>query len=157
MKANTFRNMGAAVVLLGGMGGASLAHAIVVIETLAHNPGNVDVWRLECPAGTVRVQANVHDQDPDRVRLGVLVARHIAGPPEKLKADFRVAPDGTGPSSHFADDVPTVAGPKAYLISIVKDNPSNPAGPESYSSHMECRDGIGNEIGTVDPTLVQDK
>jgi hypothetical protein len=151
--------MGAAVVLLGGMGSASLAHAIVVSDDLGHDPDNVDVWRLECPALTVKVQANVHDNaDPDTVILGVAVVRPIASAPEKLKADFRVAPDGPGPSSKFAGDVPTVAGPKAYFVLVVKDKASNPAGTlEAYSSHMECRDVNGIEIGTVDPTLVQDQ
>lgn len=42
MKANTFRNMGAAVVPLGDMGGASLAQAFVVNGALGANLDNVN-------------------------------------------------------------------------------------------------------------------
>ncbi len=86
----------------------------------------------------------------------MLVARPIASAPEKLKADFHVAPDGTGPSSAFADDVPVPGFAETFFVLIVKDKVSNPAGLESYSSTMECKDINGVDISGV-PTLVQDE
>jgi hypothetical protein len=51
MKENMFRNMGAAAVLLGGMGGASLARAFVITGTLV-------VWAFANPDAAAAKQWN---------------------------------------------------------------------------------------------------
>ena len=86
MKVNAFRNIGAAVVLLGGMGGASVAQAFIANGALGGPANSEDVWRLECPGGTATVVANAQDQGGGAEVLGVMLIRHF-GSPEKVKAD----------------------------------------------------------------------
>ncbi len=147
MKANTFRTMGAAAVLLGGMGGASLAQAFTVNGALGGAVNSEDVYRLACPALTVTVKANVTDLGVGPEKLSVMLIRPLATSPEKVKVDFREAPDGA--TSPFASDVP--GAQDAFFVAISKDATN----VVSYRSVMECRDINGIDISNVAPVLVQ--
>ncbi len=146
MNANMFRNMGAAVVLLGGMGGASVAQA--VNGTLAGPDTSTDVYGVVCGVGTASIRANVRDLGGvDGVRFNVQVVRPFnIGPLQLLSATSRTGPDGA--NSLFT----TLVGPRdTYFVLIDKTGATAP-GAGDYSSVIECRDA-GGVVTTVGAPL----
>ena len=120
------------------------AEAYIPGEDLGTTSTGTDVWKLACPSGTAKVEADVGDLGGvDGRTLTVTLVRASTG-----KASLRRAPDGgVSPLANLP------GGSGTYFVLISKTTGHNTS--VKYDSIQRCLNSAGSEL-PVSPVLVQD-
>jgi hypothetical protein len=130
----------ALLVVIAGIAPVALAEETIdtrtafVEEFLGTSSTAVDVWRMVCPSGTARAEADVQDLSaggPDGVLFTVILLKSGLG-----RAILRHAPDGgTSPLASLAQ------GSGVYFVHIHKNKATS--AKVKYDSQQLCKDSAG--------------
>ena len=143
MEKHNFRSVIATASLVLGLSGVGPAHADIFGGFLgAASPNTTDAYSINCPIGTVSVQASVNDA----IAVGNQISVQVINPNGRATT---VSAVDNGPPSPLAT---LAGGAGTYLITVHK----NTGVGEGYSVSMDCYDAAGAIPGTQS-VLVQDQ
>ena len=143
MKKHNFRSVIATASLVLGLSGVGPAHADIFGGFLgAASPNTTDAYSINCPIGTVSVQASVNDA----IAVGNQISVQVINPNGRATT---VSAVDNGPPSPLAT---LAGGAGTYLVTVHK----NTGVGEGYSVSMDCYDAAGAIPGTQS-VLVQDQ
>jgi hypothetical protein len=134
-----------AVLVFGGGIAPQLGAHTTTFENLGTSYTGVDVWKLVCPSGTVKVLAHVTDQSGvDGRSLNIMLLNAITG-----KASFKWAADGD-----TSGNAQVAGGSGTYYVMISKRTAYNTS--IDYQSDQRCVDSTGKSLLHISHSLVQD-
>jgi hypothetical protein len=143
MEKHNFRSVIATASLVLGLSGVGPAHADIFGGFLgAASPNTTDAYSINCPIGTVSVQASVNDA----IAVGNQISVQVINPNGRATT---VSAVDNGPPSPLAT---LAGGAGTYLVTVHK----NTGVGEGYSVAMDCYDAAGAIPGTQS-VLVQDQ
>ena len=143
MRKHNFRSVIATASLVLGLSGVGPAHADIFGGFLgAASPNTTDAYSINCPIGTVSVQASVNDA----IAVGNQISVQVINPNGRATT---VSAVDNGPPSPLAT---LAGGAGTYLVTVHK----NTGVGEGYSVSMDCYDAAGAIPGTQS-VLVQDQ
>ena len=143
MEKHNFRCVIATASLVLGLSGVGPAHADIFGGFLgAASPNTTDAYSINCPIGTVSVQASVNDA----IAVGNQISVQVINPNGRATT---VSAVDNGPPSPLAT---LAGGAGTYLVTVHK----NTGVGEGYSVSMDCYDAAGAIPGTQS-VLVQDQ
>jgi hypothetical protein len=143
MKKHNFRSVIATASIVLGLSGVGPAHADIFGGFLgAASPNTTDAYSINCPIGTVSVQASVNDA----IAVGNQISVQVINPNGRATT---VSAVDNGPPSPLAT---LAGGAGTYLVTVHK----NTGVGEGYSVSMDCYDAAGAIPGTQS-VLVQDQ
>ena len=143
MKKHNFRSVIATASIVLGLSGIGPARADIFGGFLgAASPGTTDAYSINCPIGTVSVQASVNDA----IAVGNQISVQVINPNGRATT---VSAVDNGPPSPLAT---LAGGAGTYLVTVHK----NTGVGEGYSVAMDCYDAAGAIPGTQS-VLVQDQ
>jgi len=143
MEKHNFRSVIATASLVLGLSGVGPAHADIFGGFLgAASPNTTDAYSINCPIGTVSVQASVNDA----IAVGNQISVQVINPNGRATT---VSAVDNGPPSPLAT---LAGGAGTYLVTVHK----NTGVGEGYSVSMDCYDAAGAIPGTQS-VLVQDQ
>jgi len=143
MKKHTFKRIGAAAVLLGGLVQVAQAHTIA--SGLGAAPGSADQWYLLCPSTTAKVVGSVKETltpgDATQINLQV-ISLHVPGGAANTTAPNTGAFSGT-----------TKVAAKGGVYRVLVDKTAGTA--EAYSATVHCLNASEVEVTQGEPVLLQ--
>jgi len=143
MEKHNFRSVIVTASLVLGLSGVGPAHADIFGGFLgAASPNTTDAYSINCPIGTVSVQASVNDA----IAVGNQISVQVINPNGRATT---VSAVDNGPPSPLAT---LAGGAGTYLVTVHK----NTGVGEGYSVSMDCYDAAGAIPGTQS-VLVQDQ
>lgn len=143
MKKHSFKRIGMAALLLGGLVQVAQAHTIV--SGLGASSRATDEWYLTCPSTTNHVAATVREilnpSDATQINLQIVSFHTVAG------ALNTTAPNTGGNAPWLG----LVKGGGVYRVLVNKTG----AGTETYNATVHCLNAQGVEVTAGEPVLIQ--
>ncbi len=148
MKTNTHRNVGAAVLLLGGLAGASSAQAVAIEGALGAPSSATDVYLFVCPSGIgASAVARVQDMPPIAAPL---VSLQMSKYGTNATGPFAInVTDSSDGNDLFSNQVTLGKGGGTYTLLVDKTG----AGVEAYRVFAICTTIDG--LDSITPGSVQ--
>ena len=147
MKTNILKRASVLTPLCIALASAPISQAAVINDSLGVPASSVNLFVLECPAGTHHISGNVTDRAP--VHTPLVTLKMIKGttksettdPVDGLEAQVNPPLIGEFPSA----TVNVNQGAGTYYLLVEKSGAST----ESYRVFVECRDSFNNPLAPV--------
>jgi hypothetical protein len=147
MKTNALKRASTLIPLCIAVASANFSQAAVINDSLGVPASSVDLFVLECPAGTHHISGNVTDRAP--VHTPLVTLKMIKGVTKSETTDAvdglqaQINPPLIGEFPSATVNVNLGAG--RYYLLVEKSGAST----ETYRVFVECRDAFNNPLAPV--------